>query len=83
MSNFSNFSRPSHNPSGFTLRTQDLALSKVKAEVATDCAKYKNVKAEVPTGKAEVATDCAKYGNVKAEVPTRMTEVATDCAKYG
>ncbi|MEH2245662.1 hypothetical protein [Nostoc sp.] len=39
------------------LRTQNLGLSKVKAEVATG-------KTEVLPGKAEVTTDCAKYENV-------------------
>ncbi|MCC5620259.1 hypothetical protein LC574_02520 [Nostoc sp. CHAB 5715] len=63
--------------------THDLVLSKVKAEVATDCTKHGNVLTEVPTGKAEVATDCAKHGNVLAEVPTGKAEVATDCAKHG
>ncbi|MCC5669905.1 hypothetical protein LC653_40410, partial [Nostoc sp. CHAB 5784] len=41
-----------------------------KAEAATDCAKHRNVKAEVTTLKAEAATDCAKHRNVKAEVTT-------------
>ncbi|MEH1938043.1 MAG: hypothetical protein V7L14_30935, partial [Nostoc sp.] len=49
------------------------------AEVATDCAKHPNVKAEVTSGKAEVATDCAKHPNVKAEVTSGKAEVATDC----
>ncbi|MEH2118742.1 hypothetical protein [Nostoc sp.] len=62
--------------------THDLALSKVKAEVVTDCAKHRNVMTEVLTGKAEVATDCAKHGNVLAEVLTGKAEIVTDCAKH-
>jgi Tfp pilus assembly major pilin PilA len=58
------------------------SLFLVKAEVATDCAKHANVKAEVAARKTEVATDCAKHANVKAEVATRKTEVATGCAKH-
>ncbi|WP_230967953.1 hypothetical protein [Nostoc sp. WHI] len=57
-------------------------LSKVKAEVSTDCAKHRNVKAEVPTGKAEIPTDCAKHRNVKTKVPTGKAEIPTDCAKH-
>jgi hypothetical protein len=70
------------NPSP-TSRVGLSVSNNVKAEVATDCAKHGNVKAEVATGKAEVATDCAKHGNVKAEVAAKKAEVATDCAKHG
>ncbi|BAZ53974.1 hypothetical protein NIES4103_66580 [Nostoc sp. NIES-4103] len=54
----------------------------VTTEAATDCAKHRNVKAEVTTKKAEAATDCAKHRNVKAEVATVKTKAATDCAKH-
>ncbi|MEH2232901.1 MAG: hypothetical protein V7K71_25280 [Nostoc sp.] len=53
-----------------------------KTEVATGCAKHRNVKAEALTGKTEVATGCAKHRNVKAEALTGKTEVATGCAKH-
>jgi hypothetical protein len=54
----------------------------VKAEVATDCAKHANVKADVAARKAEVATCCAKHANVKAKVTTGKAETATAYAKH-
>ncbi|WP_335133350.1 hypothetical protein [Nostoc sp.] len=54
----------------------------MKAELATACAKYPNVKAELATAKAEVATACAKHPNVKAEIATAKAEIATACAKH-
>ncbi|WP_335232325.1 hypothetical protein [Nostoc sp.] len=45
-----------------------------KTEVATGCAKHRNVKAEAFTRKTEIATGCAKHRNVKAEALTGKTK---------
>ncbi|MDZ8034873.1 MAG: hypothetical protein RMX89_27880, partial [Nostoc sp. DedSLP04] len=42
-----------------------------KAEVDTECAKHRNVLAEINSKKAEVDTECAKHRNVLAEVNSK------------
>ncbi|MCC5613804.1 hypothetical protein LC605_01650 [Nostoc sp. CHAB 5836] len=85
------FKAPLRLGEGFGERSADLCihgsdklggkLTNVKAEAATDCAKYLNVKAEVVTQKTEVTSEKAEVTSGKAEVTSGKAEVTSGKAE--